>query len=328
VGSLLSICVLENADYLLGITRRSENMASGHSDVFHHVRDSLSFEVPRFLGGEWHIPQPFGEYFPITKFMVLEVVAAVLVAVIFKGLASRIASGEPVRGRFWNFWEAIALFLRDEVVRPTIGTGHHDHGDGHGHSGHEHEHHGALESHVEEAAVHPADKYLPFIWSAFFFILICNLLGAITWMGPPTGSIWVTAVFAGSTLFMVLQAGFSKMGFMGFWKSLIPPMDVPAWLGIFMIPMIWLLEFVGLMIKHGVLAVRLFANIMAGHTVIAVILGFIAQVGGSPLYYAVGPASVLGQVGVGLLELFVAFLQAYVFVFLSTVFIGAATNPH
>jgi F-type H+-transporting ATPase subunit a len=326
------ICVLENADCLLEIAQRSVNMASPQvtEDVFEHVRDSTHFHLPQVLGGHWHIPQPFGEYFPITKFMVLEVVAAILVLLIFRGLARRIASGEPVRGRFWNFWEAIALYLRDEVVRPTIGTGHHDHGDEHGHGDHGHGqgHHGASESHIQNKAVHPADKYLPFIWSAFFFILICNLLGAIPWMGSPTGSIWVTAVFAGSTLFMVLQAGISKMGFLGFWKSLVPPMDVPVWLGVFMIPMIWVLEFVGLMIKHGVLSVRLFANIMAGHTVIAVILGFIGKVGGSPLYYAVAPASVLGQVGVGLLELFVAFLQAYVFVFLSTVFIGAATNPH
>jgi len=300
-------------------------MASGHgTDVFHHVRDNTAFEVPQFLGGEWHIPQPFESLgFAITKFMILEVVAGLLVLFIFKTLARKIAAGEPVRGRFWNFWEAIALFLRDEVVRPTIGEGHShdDHSDSHdGHA-----HHAEAE---QAKAGHPADRYLPFIWSTFFFILICNLLGAIPWMGSPTGHIWVTGVLAITTLVVVLRAGMSKLGPLGFWKSLVPHMDVPVWLGIFIIPMIWVLEFVGLMIKHGVLAVRLFANIMAGHTVIAVILGFIQDVAHSPLYYAVAPASVLGQVGVGLLELFVAFLQAYVFVFLATVFIGTATNPH
>ncbi|HEY3967854.1 MAG TPA: F0F1 ATP synthase subunit A [Planctomycetaceae bacterium] len=307
-------------------------MSSEHSaDVFHHVRDNTVFEVPQFLGGEWHIPQPFGESFAITKFMVLEVVAALLVFFIFRTLASKIANGEPVRGRFWNFWESIALYLRDEVVRPTIGDGHAEH-DGHdGHSGHgtgagsDHVGHGP-QSHGKYS--HSADKFLPFIWSTFFFILICNLLGAIPWMGSPTGHIWVTGVLAVSTLFVVLRAGMSQLGFLGFWKSLVPHMDIPAWLAIFIVPMIWVLEFIGLMIKHGVLAVRLFANIMAGHTVIAVILGFIMDVSHSPLYYAVAPASVLGQVGVGLLELFVAFLQAYVFVFLATVFIGSATHPH
>src|SRR5215471_7303989 len=101
-------------------------MAAEHSpDVFHHVRDNTAFELPKFLGGEWHIPQPFGEAFPITKFMLLEVVAAVLVFLIFRTLAKKVATGQPTRGRFWNFWEAIALFLRDEVVRPTIGDGGH-----------------------------------------------------------------------------------------------------------------------------------------------------------------------------------------------------------
>jgi F-type H+-transporting ATPase subunit a len=299
-------------------------MASEHSaDVFHHVRDNTVFEVPQFLGGQWHIPQPFGDIFPITKFMVLEVVAGLLILWIFRSLAQRVATGQAVRGRFWNFWETIALFLRDQVVRPTIGEGqaHHDE------QGTSHDHHESA-GHSDLRAAHPADKYLPFIWSTFFFILICNLLGAIPWMGSPTGNIWVTGVFAATTLFVVIRAGMSEVGPVGFWKSLVPHMDVPAWLGIFIVPMIWLLEFVGLMIKHGVLAVRLFANIMAGHTVIAVILGFIMDVAHSPLYFAVAPASVLGQVGVGLLELFVAFLQAYVFVFLATVFIGTAIHPH
>ena len=301
-------------------------MAAGHGvDVFHHVRDATVLEVPRFLGGEWHIPQPFGSHFPITKFMILEVVACVLIFLIFWTLARKAASGQPVRGRFWNFWEAIALYLRDTVVRPTIGEGHagHDGHAGHGHG--EHPHAGVGD---DRQPRHPADKYLPFIWSTFFFILICNLLGAIPWLGSPTGHISVTGVLAVTTLFVVIRAGMTEVGPIGFWKSLVPHMDVPFWMAIFMIPMIWVLEFVGLMIKHGVLSVRLFANIMAGHTVVSVILGFIADVAHSPLYYAVAPASVLGQVGVGLLELFVAFLQAYVFVFLATVFIGTAVHPH
>jgi len=95
--------------------------------------------------------------------------------------------------------------------------------------------------------------------------------------------------------------------------------------------MIWLIEVLGLFIKHGVLAVRLFANMMGGHTVVAMILGFIAIAAHSPtpwLYYLVVPSSILGQVGIGLLELFVAFLQAYVFAFLTALFIGTAIHPH
>jgi F-type H+-transporting ATPase subunit a len=337
-------------------------MASGHDDVFHHVRDFTYFEIPRFLtpdgSGHLHIPQPFGKLFTITKFMVIEVIVLVLALLIFRGLARRVASGEPLRGRFWNFFEAILVFLRDEVVRPTIGDdhghghdehGHSEHGHAeHGHAGHGHAGHGAnshspTPSHGHSsgghgghgaapvaalAMSHPADKYLPFIWSVFFFVLFCNLLGAVPWMGSPTGNIWVTGVLALFTFAMVIMAGTEASGFVGFWKSLIPAMDLPPALAILLKPLMWVIEFIGLIIKHGVLAVRLFANIMAGHTVIAVILGFIAQIGASKLVYLVAPASILGQVGIGLLELFVAFLQSYVFAYLSTLFIAAAKHPH
>jgi F-type H+-transporting ATPase subunit a len=297
-------------------------MDSGHDkDVFHHVRDATSFEVPQFLGGHWDIPQPLDFIgFRITKFMVLEVVAAVIIFVIFHSVAKRAANGEPVRGRFWNFWEALAMFLRDQVVRPTIGEGHAHHD--------EHDAHGAHDEHVaKRKAGHPADKYLPYIWSVFFFILICNLLGAIPWMGSPTGHLWVTGVLAVCTFVVVVQAGMSAVGAVAFWK-MVPKMDLPFALALFLVPLMWVIEFVGLIIKHGVLAVRLFANLMAGHTVIAVILMFIADVAGTSFFYVVAPASVLGQVGIGLLELFVAFLQAYVFVYLATVFISIASHPH
>ena len=92
--------------------------------------------------------------------------------------------------------------------------------------------------------------------------------------------------------------------------------------------MMFVIEVVGFFIKHSVLAIRLFANIMGGHTVVATILGFIATVAGSGLWFIVAPSSIAGQVGVGLLELLVAFIQAYVFVFLSTIFISMSLHPH
>jgi F-type H+-transporting ATPase subunit a len=164
----------------------------------------------------------------------------------------------------------------------------------------------------------------------FFFILFNNLLGMIPFLGSATGSIWVTGALAISTLAYVIATGTAAQGGLGFWKGLVPQMDLPGPMKPLILPLMWVIEFVGLLIKHGVLAVRLFANIMAGHTVIAVILSFIAAeaVATSHLYYLVAPASVLGQVGIGLLELFVAFLQAYVFAFLATLFIGSAVHPH
>jgi len=90
----------------------------------------------------------------------------------------------------------------------------------------------------------------------------------------------------------------------------------------------FLIEVLGLLIKHIVLAVRLFANMFAGHVVLAVILGFILLTYKTAVFYLVMPASVGGVVFLSLLELFVAFLQAYIFTFLSALFIGAAVHPH
>jgi len=332
-------------------------MAAGHHDTFHHVRDAAYFETSETLGigvrfvnehGQdvFGIPLPEILGFQITKFMVLQVIAGLIVLLVFRGLAKRVNAQGPVRGRWWNFWEALALFIRDEVVRPTIGT-HHDH---HGDDG---DHHGEGEGaevggvaerighsdagHVVEAgevhggkmtASHPADRYLPFIWSVFFYILLCNLLGAVPWMGSATGSINVTGALALVTVGFVIVTGSRVSGPVGFWLSLVPGMDLPGVMQVVLVPIIWVIELVGFLIKHAVLAVRLFANIMAGHTVIAVILAFIATTAGSGIWYGVLPASILGQVAIGLLELFVAFLQAYIFTFLATLFISAAIHPH
>lgn len=296
-------------------------------DTFHHVRDYPHFEVPQFLGGEIHLPM-IGPL-QLTKFMVLQLVAVVIVYWIATGLAKRVAGGKPVTGRWWNFWETIAIYLRDSVVRPTIGEGHHGHDD-HDHGHDSHGHHGHDHGHAAVAHAHPADQYLPFIWSCFFYVLICNLLGALPWLGSATGEINVTGALAVTVFGTVIAYGSKELGFGGFWKALCPHMDVPGALKPLLIPMIWCIELLGLFIKHGVLAVRLFANIMAGHTVIAVFLGFIAMPGivDTGLFWIVTPSSILAQVGVGMLELFVAFLQAYIFSFLATLFISTAVHPH
>jgi len=292
--------------------------ADSHEDPFHHVRDAFGFDVP---GGvidshghgelDYRLPEIFG--LELTKFMVLQVVAAVLVWIIFRGLAKRTISGDPVKGRFWNFWEAIALYLRDEVVRPTIGDSHHG----------EHDHHAGSTS-------HPADKYLPFIWTCFFYILICNLLGAVPWMGSATGNINVTGVLALCSFVATVCYGFQAMGPGGFFKNMMPDTGIAGGAGKALSLGIFGIEIFGFFIKHGVLAVRLFANIMGGHTVVAVILGFIAASShhSTALWGMVTFGSVLGQVFIGCLELFVSFLQAYVFAFLATIFIAGAVHEH
>jgi F-type H+-transporting ATPase subunit a len=93
-------------------------------------------------------------------------------------------------------------------------------------------------------------------------------------------------------------------------------------------PMIFGIEVLGLLIKHFVLAIRLLANMMAGHVVLAVLIAFIGASAGTLAFYGIVPASVLGAVAISLLELLVAFLQAYIFAFLSGLFIGMAVHPH
>ena len=310
-------------------------MAADHADIFHHVRDFAYFELPfgvhvrlpeiPFLPSpdkiiaSWRGTLPAGESVwgvQLTKFMVLQLVAAVFVLLVFRSLARSIGSGQPAKGRWANFWEMLAVYIRDTVVRPTIGTGHHDHdgAENHGSAAH---------------GGHPADRYVPFVWSLFFYVLACNLLGAFPWLGSPTGEINVTGVLAAVTMGGVILAGSRVSGVGGFWKSLVPGMDLPPLTKAVLWPALWVIEVAGFLIRHGVLAVRLFANMMAGHTVLGVVLGFIAvSAQNGWLFYMVAPTSVLGQVALGLLELFVAFLQAYIFAFLATVFLSAAVHPH
>jgi F-type H+-transporting ATPase subunit a len=349
-------------------------------DHFHHVRDYGYFEVPRFLTSShsydsvsdvpWHrldalhlhnptieqvneamqgkvfIPQPFAgarqdSGFLLTKFMVLQVVVVVLCVLIFRGLARRIRAGVPAKGRFWNFWEFLALFIRDEVVRPTIGDHVHDgvHEDHHANlrvdtqgEVHGDPHVYVAEGHASVAGEksHPADTYLPFVWSCFFYVLLCNLLGAIPSLGSATGSISVTLALASCALGATFIAGTKVMGVKGFFGNLIPDTGVTGPAGLVLAVAMFVIEFVGFLIKHFILAMRLFGNIMGGHAALGVILSFIAQAAhsGFALWGAVTVGSIVGQVGVGVLELLVAVLQAYVFAFLATIFIAGAIHKH
>jgi F-type H+-transporting ATPase subunit a len=292
--------------------------------VGEHVQDTPFFEVPealwKCLPEAWRQPpahlhltghpgqvwlpnfgtvELFGRQIElqVTKFMVLELVVAVAMAVIFIGLARRIADGRPPRGRLWNMIEVMVVFVRNEMVRPAIGG-------------------------------RTADRFLPLLWTLFFFILSCNLLGLLPWAGSPTGSLAVTGALAAIVLVTVLGAGMKKYGTVGFWIGLVPHMDVPRFLKIPLWLMIFAIEAVGLLIRHFILAVRLLANMFAGHLVVAVIIGFIAATAASWLWWGVMPISVLGSVALDLLEILVALIQAYIFTFLAALFIGMAVHQH
>jgi F-type H+-transporting ATPase subunit a len=228
--------------------------------------------------------------------MVMELIAAVLIVLIVVPVVRHISRYHVSRGGFMNVFETLLLFIRDEVARPAIG--------GHG-----------------------ADRFLPYLWTAFFFVLFNNLLGMIPGLASPTANINVTGVLALMTLATVVAAGAREMGFAGYVVGLVPHLDVPAYMKIFLWPLMFMIELLGLLIKHIVLAVRLFANMFAGHVVLAVIVGFIL-VAKDLLFYVVMPASIVGAIFLSLLEILVAFLQAYIFTFLSALFIGAAVHPH
>ena len=231
--------------------------------------------------------------------MITEILAAVLVVLVVVPLARHVARQHVTRGPFLNLFEAMILFIRDQVARPAIG--------GHG-----------------------ADAFLPYLWTVFFFVLFNNLLGLIPGMASATGNINVTAVLALMTLGTVLIAGMREMGVAGFWIGIVPHMDVPGWLKPFLWGLMFVIEVAGLLIRHVVLAVRLFANMLAGHIVLTVILGFIlmSKELAPGVWASVTAASLLGVIVLSLLELFVAFLQAYIFAFLSALFIGSAVHPH
>ncbi len=187
------------------------------------------------------------------------------------------------------------------------------------------------------------DQFIPYIWSAFFFVLTCNLLGLVPlnkllkpfvvplfgkdgyWVGgTATGNIVVTGTLALCTLFMIVFNGLRSHGLSYVKHFFMGPFPINI--------LIAVLEIIGLVAKTFALCVRLFANMVAGHVLLVVLLGFIglAAVGLGRVVslLLISPLVVAGSVAINLLELFVAFLQAFIFTFLTTLFIGQAVNIH
>jgi F-type H+-transporting ATPase subunit a len=294
------------------------------------------------LDGKILIPQPFATLdslyavksgFGISKYMILEVVLAAILLGVFTRLARTLQSGQPPRGWFGNLFEAMILFVRDQIARPAIDSHDHDHGD-HDHHGHDSlDHHGPRSTAGAPAAAHEThdgDRFVPLLLTLFFFVLGCNLLGMVPWAGSPTASFSVTLALAGVTMLTVVLAGMQKFGFFGFFKNQIPTMDLPLPLAILLKPMIFAIEMLGLCIKHLILAVRLLANMVAGHLVLLGIMGLITAAANysTGMWATVTGISVVSCTLFSLLELFVAFLQAYIFTFLSALFIGASVHQH
>ena len=225
---------------------------------------------------------PFGITLEITKHVVLMWIASALL-IVTMSLAARQKGLVPTG--FRNFVEPILLFIKDELAVPNF-----------------HEH---------------ANRFLPFLWTLFFFILFCNLLGLFPGSATATGNLSVTAGLAVLSFFAIHVTGIRENGLFKYLGSIVPP--VPWWLW----PILLVVEIVGIVAKPFALAVRLWANMNGGHIIILVLLGFIFLFKN---VFVVG-ISVAGATAIYFLELFVALLQAYVFTFLTAVFMGMAAHP-
>ena len=227
----------------------------------------------------------------LTKFMTIELLAATLCFLVLIPYARGIKKRGYAKGVFSNLIESVITYMKDKVIVPAIGE-------------------------------HDAHMFLPYLLTIFFFVLFCNLLGMVPLLGTPTGALGCTIALALCSFFAIHAGGVAKMGGVHYAKSIVP--HVPG----FLYPLMLVVEIVGHVVRPSVLAFRLFVNMVAGHTVLFVFLSFIQQIGDSFLYWLVTPASLMGVLALSFLELFVAMLHAFLFTFLSAIFIGSAVHPH
>lgn len=225
-----------------------------------------------------------------TKHVVMILLAATLCLLTLitaaRSQARSAATGRPPKG-FANAIEAMVLYIRNEVILPNVG------------------HHG--------------EKFVPFCLTLFFFILFMNLLGLIPYGATATSNISVTATLAIVSFLVIEIAGMRALGAKGYLNTIVfwphdMPLAVKAPITFIMTPV----ELLGKFTKPIALSIRLFANMIAGHVVVLALISIIFTFGS----WFVMPAPVLATTGIMMLEIFVAFLQAFVFCLLVSVFIG------
>lgn len=262
--------------------------------------------------------------FAITNHLLMTLVSGIAVIVVFKFVAGRVrVQGEGLeayrtRGRFAQIFETMCSFMRDEVVRPNL-----------------HE---------------LTDKYIYYIWTIFFFVLFANVLGLVpigsmaylaasvfgiddphlTHLGgTATGNLSLNVVLAAGTFIAIIFIGIRETGAKAFFAHFNPLGWQDKKMLLIGIPL-YFLEWLGLIIKCVVLAMRLFGTMMAGHLVIAAFLGliFVAVEVSHGLAYGVQIAVIIAGIVLTLLELFICFLQAFIFTFLTVLFISLVASHH
>ena len=292
-------------------------VASGHAGaceeyapddiVSPHITDSHCLEVPGFPKFWEPHEVPLPRFAPVhvgniefdfspTRHVVMLLLASVLACIVLITAARSHAKNTSMIGRpkggFATGIEAMVLYIRQEVALPNLG----DHG----------------------------EKYVPFILTLFWFILFANVLGLIPYGSTATGNISVTATLAIITFFMVEIAGIraNGIGYLNtifYWNK-----DLPHGVREFMFVLMTPVEIIGKISKPFALAIRLFANMTAGHIVV---LGMISLIFAFKNIYIV-PAPIFMATAIMVLELFVSFLQAFIFALLASVFIGTIRAHH
>ncbi len=280
--------------------------AAGPVDIITpHITDSRHLEYPTFTApfyGEIELP----EWEPVhiggmaidlspTKHVVFIVAAAIIVALLLISAGSASKKQHATKGRSHGFagtMEAMALYLRNEVVLPNVG------------------HHG--------------EAFVPFALTLFFFILVCNLFGMLPYGSTATGNISVTLTLAVITAIVVEVAGIraNGLGYLStifYWNK-----DLPIVMRVIMFFVMSPVEMVGKISKPFALTIRLFANMTAGHIVLLAIIGLIFTFQS----WALAGVPVLLATAISMLELFVSFLQAFIFTLLACVFIGQIREAH
>jgi len=257
------------------------SLAAEGANPLEHVLDRPWFQTQ---GGFWLL----------SNNIIALLVTGGLMLLIFPLITRAYRRGEHVPTGTRNFFEAILMYVREEMARPVLG-----------------EH---------------TDRFIPFLWTMFFFILLNNLIGLLPFDvitahkfgGTATANIWVTGGLALVAFCFWQFHGIRANGLVNYLKHFTG--GAPVYMAPIMIP----LEFVGMFIKPFALAIRLFANMIAGHTVLAVLLMFTTMAFGAGLAFgwAISIVVILASVAMMCLEIFVAFLQTYIFVFLTTLFLG------
>lgn len=274
--------------------------ALSRQEMMHHVTNSqeldlgfTTFHLPEFdpvqVGG-------LAIDLSVTRHVVFLAIAGILTVVTMWAAARkarRLQQGEEAPGGILNAMEAFYLYLRDEVAMANIGRG--------------------------------GERFVPFVVTLFFFILYANLLGLVPFGATATSNIMVTAALAFISLVVIEVSGYQALGGRGYLDTIffVPEGLNPVMKAVMLIIMPPV-ELLGKLAKPFALAVRLFANMTAGHMVILALLGLIITYGSFAA--PIGVTAVLGPLAMGLfvmlLEVLIAFIQAYIFAALTAVFIG------